>query len=370
MYDILTSQFNEALTREGNTITSSTGDKSYRCVFRKNSDKNNSDNRLTIFYPATENIAQGQLLKFKDNYFLSLNQETIENEVYKKSDLLQVNTEIHTITSGYELYIRAYAEDLSSVGITGNSTISVVGGNISFIAQDDTNSRRLAIDATFTALGGTWKITNVYYKCGLCYIFTSRTANSTANPTYALSITGGDTCTMTESTQMTATATITDSGTTTTILNPTIEWTSSDANVATVSSTGLVTGVSAGTATITAHWVEHDVTATKDITIKSNVVITYTATITPSGSTTIRTGTAKLFTAAFTDSTGAAANLTPVWTLDLPAAVTGNVTMTYPDANTARVAVANNEDICGYTFTLTLKDSNNLCSASVSVEII
>ena len=368
MYDILTSQFNDVLAREGKTITSSTGN-TYQCVFRKNSDKNNSDNRLTIFYPATESIAQGQLLKFKDNYFLSLNQETIENDVYKKSDLLEADTEIHTITSGYELYIKAYAEDATSLGVTGNSTITTVGGNISFIAQDDTNSRRLAIDATFTALGGTWKITNVYYKCGLCYIFTSRTANSATNPTYALSVTGGDTCTMTESTQMTATATITDSGTTTTILNPTIEWTSSDANVATVSSTGLVTGVSAGTATITAHWVEHDVTATKAITIKSNVVITYTAAITPSGSTTIATGRSKLFTAAFTDSTGAAASLTPAWTLNLPSAVTGYVTMTYPDAVTAKVAVANNEDICGYTFTLTLKDSNNLCSASVSVEI-
>ena len=268
MYDILTSQFNDVLAREGKTITSSTGN-TYQCVFRKNSDKNNSDNRLTIFYPATENIEQGQLLKFKDSYFLSLNQETIENDIYKKSDLLEANTEIHTITSGYELYIRAYAEDATSLGVTGNSTITSIGGNINLIAQDDSNSRRLAIDATFTALGGTWKITNIYYKSGLCYIFTSRAANKTTSPTYALSITGGDTCTMEESTQMTATATITDSGTTTTILNPTIEWTSSDANVATVSSTGLVTGISAGTATITAHWVEHDVTATKDITIKS-----------------------------------------------------------------------------------------------------
>ena len=90
MYDVLTSQFNEALTREGNTVTDSTGTTSYKCIFRKNSDKNSSDNRLTIFYPTSEAIEQGQLLKYKDNYFLTLNQETDENDTYYKSDLFKM----------------------------------------------------------------------------------------------------------------------------------------------------------------------------------------------------------------------------------------------------------------------------------------
>ena len=158
MYDTLTSQFNEALTREGKIVTDSTGNTQYTCLFRKNSDKNSSDNRLTIFYPTSEAIEQGQLLKYKDNYFLTLNKETDENDTYYKSDLLEVNSEIHTIVvadssnnTGYELNLRAYAEDLSNVGLTGNSQISIVGGNISFIVQDNADSRKLKIDATFSA---------------------------------------------------------------------------------------------------------------------------------------------------------------------------------------------------------------------------
>ena len=376
MYDVLTSQFNEALTREGNTVTDSTGNTSYKCLFRKNSDKNSSDNRLTIFYPTSEAIEQGQLLKYKDNYFLTLNQETDENDTYYKSDLLQANSEIHTIVvadssnnTGYELNLRAYAEDMSNVGLTGNSQISIVGGNISLMTQDNADSRKLAINATFTALGATWKIINLYYKNGLCYIFTERTADATSSPTYSLSITGSDSVTMEDVAQLVATATITDGVTTTTILNPTLSWTCSDTSLATVSSTGLVTGVAEGNVVITANWAEHDVSTTHNMEVKSNVVITYTAAITPSYKE-IGTGRGYTFTATFTDSTGTVVTLTPVWSFTMdttdPTLLSG-ITLTYPASNTCRVGVANNDDLVGYTVTLHVRDSNSLCSATATI---
>ena len=372
MYDVLTSQFNEALTREGNTVTDSTGTTSYKCLFRKNSDKNSSDNRLTIFYPVSEAIEQGQLLKYKSNYFLSLNQETDENDTYYKSDLLQVNSEIHTIVvadasnnTGYELNLRAYAEDLSNVGLTGDSQISIVGGNISFIVQDNADSRKLKIDATFTALGATWKIVNLYFKSGLGYVFTERTADAISSPVYAVTVTGSDSVTMEDVAQLVATATITDGATTTTILNPTIDWSCSDTSLATVSNTGLVSGIAEGNITVTANWAGHGVSATHNMEVKSNVVITYNAAIT--GRSSIRTGTGYTYTVNFSDSSGAAVTLTPVWSFTMdttdPALLAG-ITLTYPTSNQCKVSVADNDDLVGYTVTLHVKDSNDLCEAT------
>lgn len=375
MYDVLTSQFNEALAREGKIVTDSTGNTSYKCLFRKNSDKNSSDNRLTIFYPVSEAITQGQLLKYKSNYFLALNQETDENDTYYKTDLLQVNSEIHTIVvadsssnTGYELNLRAYAEDLTSVGLTGDSQISIVGGNISFIVQDNADSRKLAINATFTALGATWKIVNLYFKSGLGYVFTERTADAISSPVYTVTITGGDSVTMEDVTQLVATATITDGATTTTILNPTIDWSCSDTSLATVSSSGTVIGIAEGNVVITANWAEHDVSATHGMEVKSNVVISYTAAIT--GRSSIATGRSYTYTVTFSDSSGAAVTLTPVWSFTMdttdPALLAG-ITLTYPASNTCKVSVASNDDLVGYTVTLHVKDSNDLCEATYDI---
>ena len=54
-------------------------------------------------------------------------------------------------------------------------------------------------------------------------------------------------------------------------LNKTVTWISSDSAIATISSTGIVTGVSAGTATITATS-SNGLTATKDITVSQEIV--------------------------------------------------------------------------------------------------
>ena len=70
------------------------------------------------------------------------------------------------------------------MAITGKATfttISTVGGNIELLTEDNQNSRLLAIDNTFNALGGTYKIINLYYKAGLAYMYPSNQAHL-ANP--------------------------------------------------------------------------------------------------------------------------------------------------------------------------------------------
>jgi hypothetical protein len=258
---------------------------------------------------------------------------------------------------------------MSNVGVIGNSQISVVGGNISLMTQDNADSRKLAINATFTALGATWKIINLYYKNGLCYIFTERSADSTTTPVYSLAIVSADTYTEGDTGTATTTATITDGSTVTNILNATINWSISDMSVATVDNSGHITTLKSGTFVLTATWVEHGTIATKTVTVSSNV--SYTAAITPNYKE-IGTGRGYTFTVTFTDSSGAAVTLTPVWNLTIDSQYESYLTyltLTYPASNTCRVGVASNDDLVGMQPVLHVRDSDNLCSATANITI-
>ncbi len=77
-------------------------------------------------------------------------------------------------------------------------------------------------------------------------------------------------------TQFTATATFGNN--TTGNVTSQVSWTSSNQSVATVSSSGLVTGVALGTATLTAKSNNSDVTATAPITVSSKLIRAITVT--------------------------------------------------------------------------------------------
>lgn len=367
MYDMLTSQFNDAIAREGKIITSANGNTSYICLFRINSDKNSTKDRTTIYYPANSNIVQGQLLKYKNDYYIALNKETAENEVYYKSDLLKVNTEIYTLVNGNELYIKCFADDLQSVNLITSEMITTVGGNLELLAEDNTDSRKLAIDSTFVALGATWKIINLYFKSGICYIYVERTASSSTTTSYTLSINAADTYNVTDTALLTATA----MADTTVINNATITWTSSDSSIATITSSGQLTCIAAGTVAITATWVEHNITATKSLTLSVIApVVAYTASITFTSPAVVKAGgSAKTFTAVFKDQAGAVVTLTPVWSFTFPSTITNQITIYAQADNYIKLKCADDTNMIGKSFQLNLSDSNNLCSTSLTVTI-
>jgi hypothetical protein len=151
-------------------------------------------------------------------------------------------------------------------------------------------------------------------------------------------------------------------------LNPVIDWSCDNTSLATVSSTGLIAGVDEGNIVITASWAGHGVSATHNMEVKSNVVISYTAAIT--GRSSIVTGRSYTFSAIFTDSTGTVVTLTPVWSFTMDtqdATLLAGITLTYPASNTCKVSVADNDDLVGYTVTLHVKDSNDLCEATYDI---
>ena len=329
MYDTVNSAFSDALKREGRVITSYTDNTLYNVLFRRNSDRNKMQNTITIYYSADSGVRSGQLLKYKGNTYLTINQETAENDIYLKSDMFQTNALLNFISGGMEFSLPAYAYDVRSALSIDSNVISIVGGNLEVIAEDNPITSKLAINNTFYALGGYWKIDNLIYKDNVIHIYAQREAAST---TYTVSITAEDSYNRGTAAQFTA---IAKAGTTT-ITNANINWTSSDTSKATVDENGLVTFIANGSVTISAVWQEHNTTGTKIVTITEppvyglviNSESTYLTTDTPTLTATATEDGAVISTATITWES----NNLDVATIDNTGAVTflsdGEVTIT------------------------------------------
>ncbi|SDN47072.1 Ig-like domain-containing protein [Acetanaerobacterium elongatum] len=373
MYDVLESQFSDTLNREGKTVTIYNGNApvTLPCLFRKNSDRNKTSDKRTIYYPIDAGIQQGKLIQYNNDYYISINQETSENHVYYHSDLEKVNSVINVVTeTGYELFVKCHAYDWQSVSLISSALATTIDGTIELITEDNEQSRKLAVNNVFVALGATWQIFSIYYKSGICYIFVKRTANSSTQTTYSLDASGNVSYKVDDTATFTTLAKIND----TTIVNPTILWETSDTSKATISNQGVLTCISAGTVTITAKWVEHNITAVKEVVIDEvTPPIQYTASITYSGDPVLKIGQAsKTFTAAFKDINNQPVTLTPVWSLDLSTAQTGYVLTTSQADNYIKLKMdaTSPSSLIGTSFKLNLRDSNSLCSTSLTISIM
>lgn len=260
MYDTVNSAFTDALKREGKVITAYSDNTPYNVIFRHNSDKNKLQNTVTIFYSADSNVHCGQLLKYKDKTYLSINQESAENDTYLKSDLFECNAILNYIGGDKEYNVPAYAYDVQSPLLISNNVISMVGGNVELIAENSAVTKTLKIDDKFYAIGGYWKINNLIYKDNVIHIYAEREVTSIK---YTLDITSDDSYEKGTTIKLSAIAKASD----TVINNANIVWSSSDESKATITADGKVTFLDEGNVNITALWKEHNVVSVKSITV-------------------------------------------------------------------------------------------------------
>jgi len=374
MYDTVNSAFTDVLKREGKVITAYSDNTLYNVIFRRNSDKNKLQDTVTIFYNADSSIHAGQLLKYKDKTYLSINQESAENDTYLKSDLFETNAVMNYIGGDKEYNVPAYAYDVNNALAINNNVLSIVNGNIELLAEDNSITRALKINDCFYALGGYWKINNLIYKDNVIYIYVTREVTSIK---YTLDITSDDSYEKGTTAQFTAIAKADN----TVITNANIVWSSSDTSIATIDSTGIVTFLAAGDVTFTATWVEHNtITATKAITVTVPVPTSqYICKITNAPSTgwkeyndtdniaTAKYGSTKVFVAHFFDSTETeVTDQIPAWSIDvskLTTAQQAKIHLTYNESYPMRTYVNVDADnsLIGLQFTLSLTNSTGTC---------
>ncbi len=141
-----------------------------------------------------------------------------------------------------------------------------------------------------------------------------------------------------------------------TATNRTVTWSSSDSNIATVSSSGLVTGKAAGTATITVKTNDGNKTATSTITVEDNSI-----TIVPVSSVTVSPTEA---TIPVGETRAIVATITP------EDAANKDVTWTSSDTNIA--TVSNDGEVTAKavgtaTITVTTADGNKTATTAITV---
>ena len=339
------SQFQQALKREKQYITTYYDNIQYPCLYRKVDDYKNTSNHIEIFYDVATPIKQGQLLTRGGKAFIVMNKESIENDSYYKSTIKECNLTIPVTIGGVVKQIPCYSYDLNSAYATSNNVLTIVDGNGELLTELIPELSATAyIDKGFRIMGGYYKVANMYNLDGIVHLMIER--DTMPADTYSFTLTSGATSYIEgEITQLVATANTNYEEDTT----ATITYTSSDKTIATVDSTGLVTFIGVGNVVITATWTEQSLTDSVSFLVSADPnAESYTISISQSGDLIAGGNTARTFTPTLKDGAGNVISFstTPVWTFNYNGMPTADFTITY-SGNNCLVKVKENYDLLG-----------------------
>ena len=365
----LKKQFSDALKREGKIITTYYTSESVKCLFRKNNDNNNTTNHITIFYDIDNPIKQGQLLTYGGKNYITLNQESIENDTYYKSSLLECNLEIPVVINSVTRQIPCYSYDLSSAYATSNNVLTIVDGNGELLTELIPELSATAyIDKGFRIMGGYYKVANMYNLDGIVHLMIER--QLTPPDEYALEIT-----TELSEYKVGETATIIPNPTKNGIseIEQTFAYIPSDETLATVDADGVITFLGVGTVVITGIWVEHS--EIKDIlsliiTEEDAPPVENALTITASSDELIMgSSNPVIFTPTLKDGSGNVVDFTAKWTFNYNGMPTNYFVITYAGNQCKVKAIDEIYDTIGKYLILTCTSSDGLSSATHEIMI-
>lgn len=292
-------QFERSMKREGKTVTTYTGGTEFRAFFRTREEHENQRESIIMYYDVTAPVRPGTLIMMGYGVFLALNRETVENDIYYKSTLIKCNG-VFNENTGKIHNVPFYSDNMKSSVSIGNSTISMLNGNLELITEENSLSKQIDINQHFNEFGRTFRVTNKYIMDGIVHLITEVEADQGTDFVYTIQVDGLSNSSVYVGSiiQLEATPYINGNATT----GATFDWKSSDNSIATVDGTGKISCISEGSAKITVTWKEKDVSESINIIVlseKDSHTPVYNYKI--SGNTSLKFGYTRTYTLNITD---------------------------------------------------------------------
>ena len=349
--------FNRTLNHERIEITNYYTGEFYNVFFRKNDRSTTPQGKVRLFYPVTTNIKIGTIFSlYNKGKYLVVSQDSDENSVYYTSLAIRCD-ETFKVKHNNTLVSVPFVLSSEVYDISENSTISIIDGSI--IAYTGLTEATKDITGTYNVFGGTYEVKNSFIRSGLIYYYLKRTAKETNTLTYT-GATELDTSAGTY--QLTYDAKTNGYA----VNDPILTYVTSAPEIATVSDTGMLTLLQAGSVTITATWIEKDVECITEVTLTASPSEpdNPTTSVTITGGDTLRYGRTKTWTVAFTDSTGATIEKT-----DFKWNVVSNFTVTQTITDNKIQLKCTDDKAIDCTFTLQVLDSDGTTLAEQIITI-
>lgn len=362
----LYSQFKEALTREKNTITSFYSNTTYPVLFRRSDDNKSDTDYSVIFYEVSTPLYQGQLITYKGEHFIIMSKEAVENNVYYKSSILKCNIEFPVLINSVPTLIPFYAYHLGNPKAVETNVLTTIDGTGEIISEATDAVKAIAIDYLINLMGRWFEVTNAYNLNGISHVFMKIGLAPPDN--FILDVTNTGDILDLDGTK-TSQITVITKNNTTLLTGQTVTYSSSDSAIATVSSTGLVTGISTGSAIITVTWVEKGITETIAYTVSSTQSPTYTMSLVASGDFVIGSSSYRTVYATLKDGTGAVVpTWTANWSINYNGIAQSKFIIAYDGVN-IKIKIVEDYDLIGSEFFLTCTTSDSLATATLKCTI-
>ncbi len=367
LYSVPEAQFLDYIQREGTTVKDYWNRQEYTCFFRRNKDTNQTNDNISIYYPVGNGISPGSLITHYGHTYLILNQESLENRVYHRSDGLNADVMLNTYDkeSGQEISIPCFAYDLTGTAPESSDMMSTINGSVELMTGDNEISRTLKVNNEFNAMGNWYTIVSVNFKTGIARIGATIIQSPSTPIVYGLKINAETTYNQGDAFKLTASATIDDSH----VSNATLKWSSSNSDIVDITEDGQAMFIGEGTCAISCYWAEHDITETVYVEVVVEQEASYVCEI--DGDTSMTTGSSETFTAKFyqTDGVTEDTSISPVWSLDVPSDIKNSVTITSESGNTITIKVSSGSALVGKSFGVILTDADGLYHATKTVTI-
>lgn len=302
IYSPLEYVFETTMEREGKNLTTYSDGIEFKAFFRIRNDNENQKDTIVIYYDVNAPVHSGTLVKIRDEVFIALNKETVENNVYYKSTMIKCNG-FYNDNSGKISNIPFYSDNMKSSLAIGNNVITTLNGNIELLTEENTLSRQIMINNKFNEFLRTFKVTNLYNIDGILHVIAEVDADEEPEQVYSVQINGNIDTSLEPDTELQLEAIPYRNGNVTD--DATFEWTSSNISVATVDNTGKVSCLSEGTVKITARWIEKNVSESVFVTVENtNIPPVQAYKYSISGNTNLRCGYYRIYTFSVVDGEG------------------------------------------------------------------